>query len=77
MFSACSIPTLTSIDQVVSDENMFENYDGSPISRGEMPFKMHKIIFFQRKKLKISLPTLPNIFRPATRNTQFFLFGLV
>ena len=35
--------------------------------------KMHKIIFFSRKK--ICLPTLPKIFRPVTRNTLIFLFG--
>ena len=40
---------------------------------------MHKIIiFFQKKSIKkeICLPTLPKIFRPITRNTLLFLFGL-
>ena len=48
------------------------------ILKGEMPFKMHKIIFFSRKKIikKICVPTLPKIFRPVTRNTLFLLFGL-
>ena len=43
-----------------------------------MPFKMHKIRFFSRKKIvkKISVPTLPKIFGPVTQNTLFFLFGL-
>ena len=41
------------------------------ILKGQMPFKMHKIIFFSRKKICV-----PNIFRPVIRNT-FFLFGLI
>ena len=44
-----------------------------------MPLKMHKtIFFFPGKKIikKISVPTLPKIFRPVTRNTLIFLFGL-
>ena len=43
-----------------------------------MPFKMHKIIFcFPEKKDKeICVPTLPEIFRPVTRNTLIFFFGL-
>ena len=43
-----------------------------------MPFKMHKMIFFQKKKIikKICVPTLPKIFRPVTRNTLIFLLGL-
>ena len=41
-----------------------------------MPFKMHKIIFFSRKKKKkLCVPTLPKIFTPITRNTLIFLFG--
>ena len=39
-----------------------------------MPLKMHKIIFFSRKKKCV--PTLPRIFRPINRNTLIFLFGL-
>ena len=35
------------------------------ILKGEMPFKMHKIIFISKKK-KICVPTLPKIFRPIT-----------
>ena len=44
-----------------------------------MPFKIHKITSFSRKKkqLKKSVPTLPKIFRPLTRNTLISLFGLV
>ena len=35
--------------------------------KGEMPFKMQKIIFFQKNKLlKKCVPTLPKIFRPVT-----------
>ena len=33
------------------------------ILKGEMPFKMHKIIMFSRKKI---VPILPKIFRPVT-----------
>ena len=46
------------------------------ILKGEMPFKMHKIIFFLEKKIikkKICVPTLSKIFRPVT---LIFLFGL-
>ena len=50
---------------MVSDENMFENNDGSPISRSEMPFKMHKLYFSRKKYLKNIVATLPSIFRPA------------
>ena len=39
-----------------------------------MPFKMHKIIYFFQEK---NVPTLPKIFRPVTRNTLLFLFGLI
>ena len=49
------------------------------ILKGEMPFKMHKIIFFfQIKKIvkKLCVPTLPKIFKPFTRNTLIFLIGL-
>ena len=48
------------------------------ILKGISPFKMHKIIFFARKKIikKLCVPTLPKIFRPVTRNTLIFLFGL-
>ena len=42
----------------------------------QMPFKMHKFFFFFQKKKKISVPSLPKIFRPVTRNTLIFLFGL-
>ena len=43
-----------------------------------MPFKMHKIILFSRKKKrkKICVPTVPKVFRPVTRNMLIFLFGL-
>ena len=43
-----------------------------------MPFKMYKIIYFSRKKnyQKICVPTLPKIFRPFTRSTLIYLFGL-
>ena len=41
-----------------------------------MPFKMHKIIFFQEKKIKtICVPTLPKMFRPVTRNTLIYLIS--
>ena len=40
-----------------------------------MPFKMHKTIFFSRKKLCV--PILPKIFRPVTRNILNFSFGLI
>ena len=52
----------------------------------EMPFKMHKIIFFpvkklKKKKKKIGALGLRNIFRPNFRpvaqNTLIFLFGLM
>ena len=49
------------------------------ILKGKMPFKKHKIIFFSRKKIiekKTCVPTLHKIFRPVTRNTLIFLFGL-
>ena len=32
---------------------------------------------FENVYLKISVPTLPKIFRPVTGNTLIFLFGLV
>ena len=36
------------------------------------------MIFFQEKILeKICVPALPKIFRPVTRNTLTFLFGLL
>ena len=43
---------------------------------------MHTIIFFPEEKIIIIkyvclLPTLPKIFRPVTRNTLIFLFGLL
>ena len=43
-----------------------------------MPFKMHKIIYIFSKKniLQKCAPTLHKIFRPVTRNTLTFLFGL-
>ena len=41
-----------------------------------MPFKMHKIIFFKKKKIIrkkcLSTGTLPKIFRPVTQNTFIF-----
>ena len=38
-----------------------------------MPFKMHEInFFFQKKEIKICVPTLPKISRPDTRNTLIF-----
>ena len=40
--------------------------------KGEMPFKMYKIIIFSRFFLKICMPSLPKIFRPVTRNTHIF-----
>ena len=47
------------------------------ILKGEMPFKMHKIIFQEKKiKKKRCVPTLLKIFRPVTRNTLSFSFGL-
>ena len=43
------------------------------ILKGEMPFKMHKMLFSSRKK--ICVPILPKIFRPVTRNIHFtFLY---
>ena len=45
------------------------------ILKGKMPFKMHKIIFFSRKKIYVR--TLPKSFRPITQNTLIFLFGLI
>ena len=45
------------------------------ILKGEMPFKMHKMIFISRKKNKKKcVPTLPKMFRPVTRNPLFVLF---
>ena len=41
------------------------------ILKGEMPSKMHKIIFFPDKKC---VPTLPKDFRPVTQNTYFFIW---
>ena len=48
------------------------------ILKGISPFKMHKILFFSRKKRikKICVPTLPKIFSPVTLITLIFLFGL-
>ena len=43
--------------------------------KGEMPLKMHKIIFFQQKKLiknKKMCATLSQIFKSITQNTLFF-----
>ena len=40
-----------------------------------MPFKMHKIIFFQKKSMCV--PTLPKISRPVTRNTIMFYLALL
>ena len=36
-----------------------------------MPFKIHNFFFPEKK----SVPTLPKISRPVTRNTFIFLFG--
>ena len=36
--------------------------------KGEMPFKMHKIVFYPWKKC---VPTLPKIFRPVTPKHLF------
>ena len=49
------------------------------ILKGEMPFKMHKIRSFSRKKIieKICVPILPKIFRLVTPNTFIFLFGSI
>ena len=42
---------------------------------GKMPSKMHKIIFFfSEKQKKTCVPTLPEIFRPVTRNTLIFFY---
>ena len=46
------------------------------ILKGEMPFKMHKIIFFSSRKKKC-VPILPKMSRLVTRNTLSFLFGLL
>ena len=40
-----------------------------------LPFKMHKNYIFLKKKICVS--TQPKIFRPVTRNTLIFLFGLI
>ena len=46
------------------------------ILKGEMHFKMHYLFFFRKKIFKkMCVPTLPEIFRPLTRNTLNFLFG--
>ena len=45
------------------------------ILKGVMPFKMHKIILFYGKNY-ICVPTLYKMYRPVTRNTLIFLFGL-
>ena len=53
---------------------------GKNIILSILPFQMHKIIIFQEKKIieiKICMPTLPKVFRPVTRNTLIFLFGLI
>ena len=42
------------------------------ILKGVISFKMHKIIFFSRKKKCV--PTLPKIFRPVPRNTRIIIF---
>ena len=49
------------------------------ILKGEMPFKMHKTIFFFSKKdqTHVLVPTLPKIFSRITRNTLISLFGLI
>ena len=49
------------------------------ILKGVMPFKMHKILFFFQKKIKICVLTLPKIFRPVRplpETNLSFLFGL-
>ena len=54
------------------------------ILKGEMPFKMHEIIFFFQikkimKKINMCLPylTFSDPLPVNTRNTLIFLFGLV
>ena len=45
------------------------------ILKCEMPFKMHKIIFFLPEKeiiKKICVPTLPKIFRPNSQDALIF-----
>ena len=52
-----------------------EKYKPLCILKGNMPFKMHKIISFPEKKCKnMCVTTLPKIFRPLTRNTYFFIW---
>ena len=47
------------------------------ILKGEMPFKMHKSIFFPEKKIKkICVLALTKIFRHITRNTLIFYLAL-
>ena len=41
------------------------------ILKGDVPFKMHKIMLFSRKK-SVCVPTLTKIFRPVIRNTLIF-----
>ena len=43
------------------------------ISKGILPFKMHKILFFPEKNC---VPTLPKIFHPVTQNTLIFYLAL-
>ena len=79
-----SKPTLPKFTGETDDFSGFlENYTILCILKSEMPFKMHKIIFFSRKKniiffsrnknnKKMCVPTLPKILRPVTRNTFIF-----
>ena len=47
------------------------------ILKGKMPFKMHKITKKIQKKIIITKNVCVPIFRPVTRNTLIFLFGLM
>ena len=56
-------------------EKIPEKYIILCILNAEMPFKMHKIIFFPEKKVikkNICVPTLPKLFRPVTWKTLNF-----
>ena len=48
------------------------------ILKGEMPFKMHKIVFFSRKRIKPKKMCLSYLkYSDITRNTLIVLFGLI
>ena len=48
------------------------------ILKGEMPFKMHKFIFYSGKKMiKKNMSTQPKIFRLVTRYTIFLTIKFV